>query len=76
MLPAKPLVRALPKTIRAAHRRRLLVAAVASTLAAVATGATGCNGILGIDDRTLAEDTTGLSCQNYCNCLLYTSRCV
>ncbi len=67
MLPATPLARALPKTVRTARRRRLLVAAVASAVAVVATLATGCNGILGIDDRTLAEDTTGLSCQNYCN---------
>lgn len=55
--------------VRTAHRSRMIVAAFATTAGLAATAAMGCNGILGIDDRTLVEDTTGLSCQNYCDAI-------
>jgi hypothetical protein len=52
---------------RAAAHRRLLAATLATGLVAISIAAVGCNGILGIDERTLAKEEGGLSCQAYCD---------
>jgi len=50
-----------------ARRRTLAVATIAAAgLAYVATASIGCNGILGIDERTLAPADDPLSCESYC----------
>jgi hypothetical protein len=49
--------------------RRLATIALALGAGWALSSSIGCNGILGIDERTLAEDTSGLSCQNYCDAI-------
>lgn len=51
----------------AARRRRIFAGALATGLVALTIAAMGCNGILGIDERTLAADEGALSCQAYCD---------
>ncbi len=55
---------------RSAGRRSILAGGfVVAGLAYAFAGAIGCNSILGIDERTLAEEAGGLSCQGYCDAI-------